>query len=108
MDRNIRISIDRCNHVVAMIFPCQRWGSDVAKYIGHRYILQNTTSEVMWLCNVTTIEHEGETFKSSVFRKERLMHPRFITLLREAYFVWQRLGGDHADGRYKLSYAIGW
>ena len=32
-----------------------------------RYILQNTTGEAMWSCNITTIEHEGEKCKSSVF-----------------------------------------
>ena len=48
------------------------------------YILQNTTGEVMWsyMCNVTTIEHVGEKCKSSGFRKERLVYPRSITLLR--------------------------
>ena len=34
-----------------------------------RYILQNTTGEVMWSCNVTTIEHDGERCKSSVSGK---------------------------------------
>ena len=51
MDRKIEyISIDRYNHLVIII-----------------YILQNTTGEVMWSCNVTTIEHEMEKCKSSVF-----------------------------------------
>ena len=43
------------------------WHSEIANYITG--ILQNTTSEVMWACNDTTIiiEHEGERCKSSVF-----------------------------------------
>ena len=28
--------------------------------ISQRYILQSKTSEVMWSCNVTSIEHDGE------------------------------------------------
>ena len=47
-----------------------------------RYISQNTTGEVMWSYNVTTIEHEREKCESSVFRKERLVYPLSITLLR--------------------------
>ena len=30
------------------------------------------------------------------------------TLLGTRYFVWQRLGGDHADSRYEIPYVIGW
>ena len=57
------------------------WGSEVANPKADINIT-NKTSEVMWLCNVTTIEHEGDKCRSSVFRKERLMYPRLITLLR--------------------------
>ena len=39
----------------------------------------------MWSCNATTIEHETEKCESSVFRKERLVYPRLITLLRVSY-----------------------
>ena len=28
--------------------------------------------------------------------------------IRVCYFVWQRLRGDHADGRYDIPYVIGW
>ena len=58
----------------------------------------------MWPCNVTTIEHEREKCESPVFRKERLVYPRSITLLRLSYFVWYRLKGDHAEGMYEIPY----
>ena len=32
-----------------------------------RYMLPNTTGEVMWSCNVIAIEHEREERESSVF-----------------------------------------
>ena len=75
------ISIDRYNHVITMILTC-RCGALTSLIIGKRYTLQNTTGEVMWSCNVTTIEHEGEKCKSSVLRKERLVYPRSLTLRR--------------------------
>ena len=53
------ISIDRYNHAVTMILPC-RCGALRSLFIRQRYIARNKTSEVMWSCNVTTIEHEGE------------------------------------------------
>ena len=44
-------------------------------------------------CNVTTIiiEHEREKCELSVFRKERSVYPRLITLLRWSYFGWHSL-----------------
>ena len=48
----------------------------------------------------------GRSANRQCFRKERLMCPRSITrsitLLRWSYFVWLRLGGDHADGMYEI------
>ena len=41
------------------------WGSEVANYRTET-LIETTTSEVMWSCNVTTIEHE-EKCKLSVF-----------------------------------------
>ena len=35
--------------------------------IRKRYILQNTTGEVMWSCDVTAIENEREKCESFVF-----------------------------------------
>ena len=67
----------------------------------------NTTGEVIWSCNVTAIEHEREKCDSSVFWKERLVCARSVTLLRESYFAWHRLGGHHADGKYEIPYVIG-
>ena len=32
----------------------------------------------------------------------------YVTSLGVCYFVWQRLGGDHADGRYEIPYVIDW
>ena len=29
---------------------------------------------------------------------------KYVILLRICYFVWQRLGGDHVDGRYEIPY----
>ena len=42
-----------------MIFTVPMWGSEVANSKTEIHIT-NTASEVMWLCNVTTIEHEEE------------------------------------------------
>ena len=41
-----------------MIFTVPMWGSEVASSKTEIH-LTNTASEVMWACNVTTIEHEG-------------------------------------------------
>ena len=30
----------------------------------------------------------------------------YVTSLGICYFVWQRLGGDHADGRYEIPHVI--
>ena len=50
-----------------MILPC-RYGALRSLIIRQRYIyIAKYKSEVMWSCNVTTIEHEGEKCKSSVF-----------------------------------------
>ena len=51
--------------MITVILPC-RCGALASLIIRKRYMLQNTTGEVMWSCNVTTIEHEGEKCKSSV------------------------------------------
>ena len=60
-------SVFRWLHLsIDMILPC-RCGALMLPIIRQRYILQNTTSEVMWSCNDTAIEHEGEKCKSSVF-----------------------------------------
>ena len=72
------------------------------------YILPNTTGEVMWSCNVNAIENEMERCESLLFRKERLEYTRSITLPRQSYFAWHRLGGDHADGMYGIPYVISW
>ena len=42
-----------------MIFTVPMWGSKVAGFKTEIHI-KNTASEVMRLCYVTTIEHEGE------------------------------------------------
>ena len=60
--------------------------------------MPNTTGEVVWSCNVTAIENEREKCESLLFRKERLVYTRSITLLGRSYFAWHRLGGDHVDG----------
>ena len=60
----------------------------------------------MWSCNVNTIEREGEKCKSSVLRKERLVYPRSLTLLRWSYFVWHKLRGDRADGKYEIPHVV--
>ena len=49
-----------------MIFTVSMWGSEVAS-AKTEIRITNTASEVMWSCNVTTINHEGEKCKSSVF-----------------------------------------
>ena len=41
------------------------WGSDIANYKKEIHVAK-TTGEVMWSCNVTTVEHEGEKCKSQV------------------------------------------
>ena len=43
-----------------------------------------------------------------ILPKECLINPLLITILRKVYFVWQKLGGDHADGGYEIPYVIGW
>ena len=48
-------------------FTVLMWGSEVPNYKAKIYILQNATSKVMWSCNDTIIEREGEECKSSVF-----------------------------------------
>ena len=50
-----------------MILPC-RCGALTSLIIRKRYILQNTTGEVMWSCNVITIEHEGEKCNVGVLK----------------------------------------
>ena len=53
---------------IPYFFTVPMWGSEVANCKTEIYIyIANTASEVMWSCNVTTIEHEGEKCKSSVF-----------------------------------------
>ena len=32
----------------------------------------------------------------------------YVTSLCIFYFIWLRLGGNHADGRYKIPYVLGW
>ena len=81
MDRKIEFSIDRYNHVITMISPC-RCGALTSLIVRKIYISQNTAGEVVWSSNVSTVEHEREKRKSSVFRKERLVYPRSLTLLR--------------------------
>ena len=49
--------------------------------------LTKTTSEVMWACNVTTTEHEGDYTSLGIII---------------CYCVWWRVSGDHADGRQAL------
>ena len=74
-------SVLRWLHLSIVIFlPCRCGGLGLLIII-QRYVSQNTTSEVMWSCNVTTTEHEREKCKSSAFRKERLIHPSSTTLL---------------------------
>ena len=62
----------------------------------------------MWSCNDTTIEHEGENCKSFAL-KGTFDAPalNFVASLCMCYFVWPRLGGDHADGRYQIPYVVG-
>ena len=43
------------------------WGSEVANHQKEIHIAKYNKREVMWSCNVTTIEHEGEKCKPSVF-----------------------------------------
>ena len=43
-----------------MISTVPMWGSDEVAYSKTEIHLTNTASEVMWACNVTTIEHEGD------------------------------------------------
>ena len=50
-----------------MIFTVSMWGSEVANSKTEIYITNTASDEVMWSCNVTTVEHEGEQCKSSVF-----------------------------------------
>ena len=73
-----------------------------------RYVLPSTIGQVTWSCNVTDIEHEREKCESSVFRNKRLVFTRSITLPRQSYFAWHRLGGDYTDGMYEVPYVIGW
>ena len=42
-----------------MILTVPMWGSDVANSKAEIH-LTHTASEVMWACNVTTTEHEGD------------------------------------------------
>ena len=49
-----------------MILTVPMWGSDCADFKTEIHIT-NTASEVMWLCYVTTIEHDGERCKLSLF-----------------------------------------
>ena len=49
-----------------MIFTVSTWDSEVANSKTEIHIT-NTAGEVVWSCNVTTIEHEVEKCKSSVF-----------------------------------------
>ena len=50
-----------------MILPCQ-CGALRSQIIRQRYVVQTTTSEVMWSSNVATIEYEERKCKSSVYR----------------------------------------
>ena len=49
-----------------MIFTEPMWGSEVANS-KTEILITNAASEVMWSCSVTTIEHEEERCKSSLF-----------------------------------------
>ena len=64
-----------------MFFTVPMLGSEVANSIT-AIRFANTPSEVMWACDVTTIEREGD-----------------FTSLGICYCVWKRLSGDHAEGR---------
>ena len=49
-----------------VVFTVPMWGSEVVNSKTEIHIT-NAAGEVMWSCNVTTVEHEGEKCKSSVF-----------------------------------------
>ena len=48
-----------------MIFTVPMWGSEVANSKTEIH-LTKTASEVIWACNVTTIEHEGDFTSSCI------------------------------------------
>ena len=75
---------------LAMILPC-RCGALTSLIIRKRYTLRNTTGDVMWSCKVTTIEHEGEKCKSSVFRKERLVYLRYFISHTSFGISWEAI-----------------
>ena len=81
-----------------MIFTVPMSGSEVAKSKTEMHIT-NAASEVMWSCNVTTIEHEGVQIVSVLKGTLDVPALNYVTSLSICYFVWQRLSGDHADGR---------
>ena len=74
--------------------------------------IANTTSKVMWSCSATGNEHEGGEVQISTraymgckgTRDESALY--FVTSFGIGYFVRPRLGGDHADGAYEISYVI--
>ena len=112
-------SIDSCNHVVTMILPCRceaNCKADIYKYhtqlakmsfdeifdltagvyfnFYNIYISQNTTNKVMWSCNVTTTEHEGEKCKIVSVLRGTLVAPalNYVTSLGICYFVFPEAG----------------
>ena len=103
-------SIDRCNHVENL--PC-RCGALRSLIIRQRYIYIakcNKRGGVVMQCHHHWAQ-QGEEVQIVSVLKGTLDAPALnyiisLGIVYICYFVWQRLGGDHADGRYGIPNVI--
>ena len=88
------------------------WDSEVTNYKTEIHIA-HTASKVMWSCNATANEHEGEKCKSVHGLKCYCKGTPDVSTLNHVptsfgmcYFARHRSRGDHADGTYELPYLL--